>query len=50
MEDTACPPSTIFAAYNHMNCDKQIVVYDFLGHEYRDHMMEKNFFWVKKYL
>ena len=31
--DTTCPPSTVFAAYNHYAGPKQIVVYPFNGHE-----------------
>ena len=31
--DTVCPPSTVFAAYNHYAGPKEIVVYPFNGHE-----------------
>ena len=31
--DDVCPPSTVFAAYNHLTCDKQIEVYPFHKHE-----------------
>ncbi len=31
--DDICPPSTIFAVYNHMSCEKQIEVYPFHKHE-----------------
>ncbi len=31
--DDVCPPSGIFAAYNHIVADKQIEVHDFMGHE-----------------
>ncbi len=31
--DQICPPSTVFAAYNHQNSPKEIKVYDFNGHE-----------------
>ena len=31
--DDVCPPSTIFAVYNHLMCDKQIEVYPFHKHE-----------------
>jgi cephalosporin-C deacetylase len=30
--DTICPPSTVFAAYNEINADKDIVVYPYSGH------------------
>ncbi len=30
--DTICPPSTVFAAYNEINADKDIIVYPYSGH------------------
>jgi cephalosporin-C deacetylase len=30
--DTTCPPSTVFAAYNAIDADKDIVVYPYSGH------------------
>jgi cephalosporin-C deacetylase len=30
--DPICPPSTVFAAYNEINADKDIVVYPYSGH------------------
>ncbi|MFN2746553.1 MULTISPECIES: acetylxylan esterase [Bacillus] len=32
--DTITPPSTVFAAYNHLNTDKDLKVYRYFGHEY----------------
>jgi cephalosporin-C deacetylase len=31
--DDVCPPSTIFAVYNHLTCEKQIEIYPFHKHE-----------------
>lgn len=31
--DTVCPPSTQFAAYNKMTCEKEVVIYPDFGHE-----------------
>ena len=31
--DVICPPSTQFAAYNKMTCDKEVVIYPDYGHE-----------------
>ncbi|MDX1992993.1 MAG: acetylxylan esterase [bacterium] len=31
--DTICPPSTVFAAYNHLNAPKEIRIYEFNNHE-----------------
>ena len=31
--DTVCPPSTQFAAYNKMTCEKEVVIYPDYGHE-----------------
>jgi cephalosporin-C deacetylase len=30
--DTTCPPSTVFAAFNEINADKEIIVYPYSGH------------------
>jgi cephalosporin-C deacetylase len=30
--DGICPPSTVFAAYNEINADKDIIVYPYSGH------------------
>ena len=31
--DTICPPSTVFAAFNHYHGEKQIKIYEFNMHE-----------------
>ena len=31
--DDICPPSTIYAVYNHMTCEKQMEIYPFHKHE-----------------
>ncbi|NQU75334.1 MAG: acetylxylan esterase, partial [Planctomycetes bacterium] len=31
--DAVCPPSGIFAVYNHLNCRKQIEVYPYMLHD-----------------
>ena len=31
--DDVCPPSTIFAVYNHLTCPKQMEIYPFHKHE-----------------
>jgi cephalosporin-C deacetylase len=31
--DDITPPSTVFAVYNHLTCDKDIAVYRYFGHE-----------------
>ena len=30
--DTVCPPSTVFAVYNHLACEKRIEVYPYMTH------------------
>lgn len=41
--DTVCPPSTVYAAYNHLNSPKRIVEYHFNNHEGggAQHLLEK---------
>ena len=43
LADLICPPSTVFAVYNHMRCPKELVVYPFHGHEEGDHWEERAF-------
>jgi len=33
LRDTCCPPSTVFAVYNHIQSEKRIDVYPFYGHD-----------------
>jgi cephalosporin-C deacetylase len=39
--DDVCPPSTQFAAYNRMSCEKQMVIYPDFGHEALPYCEEK---------
>lgn len=32
--DEITPPSTVFAAYNHLKCSKEMVVFRYFGHEF----------------
>jgi len=41
--DDICPPSSVFAAYNHIEAAKQIEVFDFTGHECPEHFAETKF-------
>jgi cephalosporin-C deacetylase len=33
LQDTTCPPSTCFAAYNHLQAEKELRIYNDYGHE-----------------
>jgi cephalosporin-C deacetylase len=48
--DEITPPSTIFAAYNHMECPKDIAVFRYFGHEYIPGFVEKQLSALMKYL
>lgn len=39
--DETTPPSTVFAAYNHLECSKEIAVFRYFGHEYLPGFVEK---------
>ncbi|OGS21998.1 MAG: hypothetical protein A3J83_00265 [Elusimicrobia bacterium RIFOXYA2_FULL_40_6] len=47
MKDPICPPSSIFSAYKHIRGNKQLAVYNFLGHDFREFMADQTLFWVK---
>ncbi len=46
--DTICPPSTQFAAYNALTCDKSMVIYPDFGHEGLPGHGDKIFEFMKK--
>lgn len=48
--DEITPPSTIFAAYNHMVCSKEIAVYRYFGHEHIPGFVEKQLSMMMKHL
>jgi len=39
--DTITPPSTVFAAFNHLKCTKEISVFRYFGHEYIPGFLDK---------
>ena len=48
--DEITPPSTVFSAYNHMICPKEIAVYRYFGHEYIPSFVEKQLGMLMKHL
>ncbi len=51
MQDMLCPPSTIFSVYNKLDCEKEIAVYPYNGHEGGgSHHQERKLVWINKYL
>jgi len=51
LQDTICPPSTIFAVYNHLECEKEIKIYPYHDHDGgRNVHWEHKFRWARRYL
>lgn len=50
LQDEICPPSTVFAAYNHYNGEKEIKIYPYNNHEGGEsfHLLEKLRFLERK--
>lgn len=48
--DDIVPPSTVFAAYNHMTCSKEISVHRYFGHEYMPSTVIPKLSTLMKYL
>lgn len=46
LADTACPPITQFAAYNQLNCRKEIIIYPDYGHEFLPEFVDKCFLFI----
>ena len=50
LQDLICPPSTIFAVYNHLTCVKDILIYPYMGHADSDAQWEPMLRWLRKYV
>lgn len=52
MKDVVCPPSTIFAVYNHIKAVKNIEIMPYYEHSWETHIRfaEKKLEYIKKYL
>lgn len=50
LADRVCPPSTIFAVYNHIQAEKEIRVYPFGGHEAYPTHHEHKLRWARRVL
>jgi len=50
LADGICPPSTVFAAYNHMKCRKEINIYTYWAHEVLGPHNEKRVRWMAENL
>ncbi|ULL18029.1 cephalosporin deacetylase [Paenibacillus sp. H1-7] len=50
LQDTICPPSTCFAAYNHLSCEKELKLYHDYGHEGLPFHEEEMMRFVQKYI
>ncbi|MBO5008120.1 MAG: acetylxylan esterase [Clostridia bacterium] len=48
--DNVCPPSTQFAAYNKMTCEKDVVIYPDFGHEGLPQCDEITYAWMMEML
>ena len=50
LQDLICPPSTIFGTYNQMSCEKEILVYPYMGHSDSEAQWESMFRWLKAHV
>lgn len=50
LRDDICPPSTIFAAYNHLDCEKQMKIYPYFGHEHMPFYTEEMIAFTRKFM
>jgi cephalosporin-C deacetylase len=46
--DDICPPSTVFAAYNNMECEKEIKVFPDFKHEGMPFFMDETYQFLKE--
>ncbi len=50
LQDLICPPSTVFAAFNHIPAEKEMLVYPYMDHADSDAQWEPMLRWLKKYV
>jgi cephalosporin-C deacetylase len=50
LEDMVCPPSTVFAAFNHIDAPKHIDVFRYYAHEVPGIHSVTKFRWANHYL
>ncbi len=48
--DQITPPSTVFAAFNHLKCTKEISVFRYFGHEYIPGFLDKKYKTLMEFL
>ena len=48
LQDTVCPPSTIFGVYNHIKSKKESIIYNYLGHEFYSQHIDNKLRWFAK--
>ena len=50
LQDSVCPPSSVYAVYNNMKCKKEIDVYKYAIHEWLNPHKEKCLEWIARNL
>ncbi|MGQ9556140.1 MAG: acetylxylan esterase [Anaerolineae bacterium] len=50
LQDLICPPSTIYAVYNHITSDKEMAIYPYHGHEVPAQHITERIRWANRYL
>lgn len=50
LQDEITPPSTVFAAYNHITAEKEVKVYKYFGHEYIPAFYTEKLRFLRSYL
>ncbi len=50
LDDKVTPPSTVFAAYNHLETEEELMVYRYFGHEFIPAFQTEKLSFLQKYL
>jgi len=50
LQDVCCPPSSIFAVFNHLTSEKEMKIFPYGGHERFPTHAEDQLIWAKRYL
>jgi len=50
LQDLVCPPSTVYGTYNQMSCEKEMLVYPYMGHANSEAQWEPMLRWLNAHI
>lgn len=50
LQDLVCPPSTVYGVFNHLSCDRQMLIYPYHAHEVPGQHITEQIRWANRHL